>query len=557
MKRIAMWYSTVFLAIFCGAVILTSPHLALAQDTTPSPSPSPAESEELKKLKDEVEVLTEKQKKAEAEQKIAEAKKAKFEAEFPKPSTTPLAGTTTVDAGVKIESEMLAYRAIETNADKVASEISDSSIKSLAILDQKQIKLLQDYTATRVQLGLMIKGYEGQIKTDQAQQNPNFRMAVAGIGPALAAGSSMVGAFTDLLSMFRTNTTVNGMSFTVGESAFASEIFRAVRKPSSGFASDIKLYYPLEYSPKPNGLEEYPIIEKIEKLNDLRLLAGALTGQIDDAQAKKQKAEDKINELKEREKKIPEELTAALDRLDTYEKINKKYPSAEALEKVIDANKEIGHLKIEQKEIATKIQEETGKVQGAENTLKKLYGYLDCDPASDDFINCGEQIAAYLKALNAQVDKFYTAITTVSGEGVNPIGSFLQAEELKSALGCDDKSPLCGGSYILAIHVIDAGGNNRTMTNLIKDVFWGPNITHSGGAIVEYRLYDTDGVIQKSNTFAAYEPYRKAKTIGKMSDEDFKSEAQQRLDEIQKQIDAKKKELNDLQKQKQAQNGNN
>src|SRR5262245_18541109 len=71
-----------------------------AHAQTPAPTP---DSEEVQKLKEE-------KAKSELRRGIAEDKKAELEATFPKPKTTPLEGKTEVDSGVKLESEILAYR---------------------------------------------------------------------------------------------------------------------------------------------------------------------------------------------------------------------------------------------------------------------------------------------------------------------------------------------------------------------------------------------------------------------------------------------------------------
>src|SRR5687768_9232558 len=68
---------------------------------TPTPSPTPEDSEELKRLKDQNKILDEEKKAAEARKAIAQAEKDELAAKFPKPTTTPLEGNTTVDANVK------------------------------------------------------------------------------------------------------------------------------------------------------------------------------------------------------------------------------------------------------------------------------------------------------------------------------------------------------------------------------------------------------------------------------------------------------------------------
>lgn len=70
----------------------------------------------------------------------------------------------------------------------------------------------------------------------------------------------------------------------------------------------------------------------------------------------------------------------------------------------------------------------------------------------------------------------------------------------------------------MQLRVVSAGGNNKIKRNLITNLFTGDNISHSGGSIVEYILYDLNGNARYSNTFTVYEDYRKAKDIKRLAD---------------------------------------
>ena len=88
---------------------------------------------------------------------------------FPKPTTTPLEGKTEVDAGVKIESEMLAYRSMADAADKIAGDIKKintaSTIKGIAIYNDRDIKALLGYMVITSQLKLMQDEYNRLISS--------------------------------------------------------------------------------------------------------------------------------------------------------------------------------------------------------------------------------------------------------------------------------------------------------------------------------------------------------------------------------------------------------
>lgn len=130
-----------------------------------------------------------------------------------------------------------------------------------------------------------------------------------------------------------------------------------------------------------------------------------------------------------------------------------------------------------------------------------------------------------LKLLNKQFDKFFEDIVKVDEKlGLSPVALHLQSENLMKALGCDFSIGRCDDAFALALKVIEAGGNNRTKKNLVTMIATGDNVTHSGGAIVEYRLYNMNGEIKTSSICRAYESYRKPSNINK-DDSDGKKNA--------------------------------
>ncbi|HEX8137939.1 MAG TPA: hypothetical protein VF544_10145 [Pyrinomonadaceae bacterium] len=91
--------------------------------------------------------------------------------------------------------------------------------------------------------------------------------------------------------------------------------------------------------------------------------------------------------------------------------------------------------------------------------------------------------------------------------GINPLTNYIRTERLLSAL-CPDKS------YWLVLKVINAGGNNRIKTNLLLDIFRGGNrLSHSGGVIVQYHLFNSNGLSLASGTVSEYTNYIKADKV--------------------------------------------
>lgn len=83
------------LPIFALVAFCSIPGSVSAQSATATP-----ESEEIIRLREQ-------KTRAELEKDIAVAEKAKLEAQFPKPSTSPLAGETKINDGAVIESDMI------------------------------------------------------------------------------------------------------------------------------------------------------------------------------------------------------------------------------------------------------------------------------------------------------------------------------------------------------------------------------------------------------------------------------------------------------------------
>jgi hypothetical protein len=123
-----------------------------------------------------------------------------------------------------------------------------------------------------------------------------------------------------------------------------------------------------------------------------------------------------------------------------------------------------------------------------------------------------------LKVLNKQFDNFFAEIVKVDpAAGMNPITSHLQTENLLDALECDMKTGACKKANALVVRVVDVGGNNKVKKNLVTMIATGDSVSHSGGAIIEYKLYDLHGNVLTSSVCSAYAPYRNARNINASS----------------------------------------
>lgn len=546
-------------------ILLTAIYPVFSQETAPV-------NEELQRWIDRNKLLEEQKKAAQNEAAIATANKDKLAAQFPKPATSPLAGDTKVDSSVKIESEIIAYQALAKNSNAIAEDIKNNSIniKSLAILNQAMIQNLQLYSAITLQLKKLEEEYKSAmifpIPADEAKMEEiisklkaiseaNKTFSIKPTDPSemkstgttaligtFGAATSLIGGFVDILSFFRTDTSLTGSSYTVKESAFVSEMYRAVKNkyPQAEF------YYPSEFTPKPNGLDDYEVTKQINALNAMRLKSELVILVIEDLEKNIKEIETKIGALKTRKNQISLEIYKSEDEVSALEKINKKYPSAVNYEKLEMKRLASKTLLRESLNIPNQIKELESALAENKDRLKTTYSFIKYFYPTDAKENIEsliliqqKQNIARLKALNTQFGAFYNTLIKPETTGTNPLGALLVAETMRSILcstendDSTEKSEVkealinaakkngegkynsCRNSYILALNVVNAGGSNMTKKNLITNVFTGADIKHSGGVITEFRLYDIEGNIKLAQTFTTYEPYKKAKEINK------------------------------------------
>jgi hypothetical protein len=97
-----------------------------------------------------------------------------------------------------------------------------------------------------------------------------------------------------------------------------------------------------------------------------------------------------------------------------------------------------------------------------------------------------------LTALNEQVGRLLANYENKEGETAgNRLRELLRAEQLSKVLESD------ANTAILQLKVLEAGGSERITRNLI----FGSKVKHSGGAIVEYMLFDKGGALRSSQLF--------------------------------------------------------
>lgn len=596
-------------------LVLTVNAPVSAQDAT-SPTPSP-ESEELKKLKEQNAILEQQKKAAEFERDTAKAKKEERDATLPKASATPLEGKTEIDSGVKIESEMVAYLSMANAAERIVADMKKNTalnVQRLAIYNDRDVKALLGYMVITSQLRLMEDEYNRLMFSQPFPvANPNAlefnKSGFAALPAAATVASSVLGSFIDLIALFRTDTTVKGMNFSIEETALVSEVFRALRSNTAppnpctpaqpydpahpcdpvGYGPNISLYYPAVIPPNVDANKAFRILAKIQTLYLLKAKAEDLITKITENENKLAETKGEIKALNKRSQEIDSEISTLFLEIDTLKQINWKRPHPTPAERIADLKVRIKELQDEKAELPGKILEAKNLKSEIEQNLDDLYGQIlpqvetsiqrkieaanasrtaagqpaltqsqvdalmtsqetalraklagaqaaKGNPLTESekvtVLGSGDKAALRaqkkeslnrLKALNGQFAKLTDELIKVDGgTGINSLTAYLQTENLTDALGCTEHATgqlVCSDAYWLQLKVLSAGGNNRVQRSLIMDVFVGPRISHSGGSIVEYVLYDLRGASKASNTFTVYQGYTKAKSIKKLANE--------------------------------------
>ncbi|MEQ1606547.1 MAG: hypothetical protein ABL999_16935 [Pyrinomonadaceae bacterium] len=381
-----------------------------------TPAATPAESEEIRRLKEEKE-------KADLRKQIAEAKAAEIDAKFPKPTTTPLAGETTIDDNVVIETQIRSYNAMNEVAAQIANSIKDK--KTIAVYDPK----IKAYRSSKQQLEFIFKRYCNVYQAGNPLVCPGAGAAAAG---ALTIASSVLGQAVDLTSLLRTNVEIKGKSFTIDEPAIVSAIFASLPKNGA------ERYYPAMFPPRISSGAQSDFLTLLERaINARNFTQGWL---------------------------------AALDAADAAVRDAKTAP-----------------------ELAVK-QAERAAQRATFQTL--LHPAIPLDPA-----------IATLKLINDQVQAYITDLLKVDeSAGTNALTSYIRTEQLESLVGEE--------GHWLQVKVVAAGGNNRIKTNLLWDIFTGGNrLSHSGGVIVQYFLFNAKGSAVDSGTVTKYLYYVKSNKI--------------------------------------------
>jgi len=214
------------------------------QDATPTPAPKL--SPEQARLQAMTEQLEREKRIAELERDIASAEKGTRDAA--PVSVKPNTGGLTLSED-DVARDIIVYRALGQVDVRVAGKLRSAVPRgsTIVIFDAAAFA---DWTFYRRSLPLF-KIVIGDLAADYCQvargasgEEKSFQMDSVGAASAIASATNVVGQIADLLSYFRTETTMTGKAVSVTEDAVVADLFSQLRDTSP----DLKLLYPKTFA---------------------------------------------------------------------------------------------------------------------------------------------------------------------------------------------------------------------------------------------------------------------------------------------------------------------
>lgn len=527
----------------CLLTLLVAGNLSLSAAQTATASPTPSD-EELR-LQEEKRLL-------DLQKAIAEDKKAIRDAQptpASTPAITPLAGDTTLSEGVRLETEMVSYAAMSQIAAAISRELKTELLgnphSTIAVYDAQVIKdwrfyqalrpafqrqvedLVATYRALLCEHKLADKEFKssalcGNERIGSFSARVNVETFLPTVPTAFSAGAGLLKSFIDFAALFRTDTKIEGKAVTIEQTALVAEVFRALKnefdcrskaygvdpsqpgKPGTTISCEkrgLDLYYPGQFPPRLDpGDTQSTTVAKIGLLYLYKEEADKIIKRLNE---EKKANLEKIKPDLEEKSKLQAEL-------NEVENLTEKRDN---LMKAI-ANEQMPAFKKKLLNALSEVEVELAKHKYSAQELKELI--KPHDENINDVRKKNKEIDDQIRPLTEINDRFQVFIDQFvkvdEGKGINALALFVKAEDIDAIMNKDE-------SYWLEIKSASAGGNNRTRKNLIW-FFTGARIDHSGGAILEYTLYDKEGKVVLADKLSYYKGYLEPKKIrnGKLED---------------------------------------
>jgi hypothetical protein len=258
-----------FLGFLCFFVCVRVPTVVMGQnaspaaDPTPTPTPNPTLIELDKRLAELEKLATIRTKEKEIAVSEAErvtAEKNKILNALPTPTATPLTGEVKVTGEVGFQGELLVYKSLNDIANGIGADMKNVT-GSVVIYNDADINALQAYAIILTQ----IKNSVDQYKALNQRLNPgdSEEVGLAAIFAAPQAASTLLRSVADVAALFRTDTTITGLSINVDEAVLNSLLAESLR------LKNLNVFEPALFLP---NLFKQPDSEIIKQLGNLNLV---------------------------------------------------------------------------------------------------------------------------------------------------------------------------------------------------------------------------------------------------------------------------------------------
>ena len=424
---------------------------------------------------------------ADAKLKIQQDQQAMLTGMLPTSSTTPNNGAYSVSGSNPFPSQKLAYDQLNVIATKVATAVKDAG-ENFVFYDQGEINSLLNYAAftsnidtITAQVKPLKDTYDGVHNSTVAnlQKLPAAAAPHKDFAPILAPGLalSLLKTSSDIIGMFRTNTTIAFSSFTTDDAALAAAV--------SGSLKGKTVYNPAQMPLALKSAGDSPLVKKLQYL--LKLTSDLQNETTTDVAV----------------------LQQLSDALNAYIQADQ---ASQANQDQINAEKDAGKK-------AAEVIKQKG-LQRVENSLQdyacSLLIFPDSTPSpcNPNPLNVGPatimkaSLDHFIKQMSTTVTEVATLVTAVSGlqtsfftvtNGTSALAAILRAEALNAKVNI-------GTTVILVVKTSVLGGSVVTRQNL----FTGGHLYYSGGAIAYYMLYKPDGTLLLSGVLPSDSGHEKA-----------------------------------------------
>ena len=389
--------------------------------------------------------------------KMQQDQQALLTGSLPASTAAPQSGAFTVTGTNPYDSQKLAYDSLAKVAQTVAGKIPTTG--PVLVYDQTEINSLVNYKSVLKVLKAVqaevahLKGTFSDQMDPEAQTllrlpvgaAPGAVKSFAGIlAPGLALGG--LKTLSDLIGMFRTNTNIAFSTFTPDDVALAAAVTNAL------IAKKVQVYQPavMPLDATDDSSAFMDLLSQIQ--TDLVNLQNAAT--VD--QSKVQQVSDALGAF---------------------------IQADQALQANTDATKQAGLANA--KEVARVFA--LGLLGGTAATALDVPTANIWKSQRDQFL---KELAPLVSSVSAMMTSFgtlQTSLTAVTNTGSATLTAILRAEKLMTKA----KTP---NASILMVKTSVLGGSVVTRTNL----FTGGHLLYTGGAIVNFTLFDATGLVTAS-----------------------------------------------------------